>query len=199
MNSKPPVGSPSSTKLPPRGRLSAQRMTKVPPRIAQGDLFEDLELIEKIETTGSILTIEKISFPYTICLNQECDLLNDYNNSKNKDSGLIHLAFAPAFNFDQFLQGVHWGKLFEQNNPQKRTDTIIKKIMDNEIPRYHYLLFDGNDLPELIVDFKHFFSINRKDVYQQIGKRVCSINDLYRETINQRFSNYISRIGLPDV
>jgi hypothetical protein len=198
MNQKLPSEQLPNTKLPHRGRLSAQRMKNPPLRITQGDLFEDLELIERIDTEKSILTVEKISFPYTVCLNQECDLVNDYDNIKNKDVGLIHVAFAPAFNFDQYLQGTHWGGIFQANDPQKRTDTIIKKIMNNEIPRYHYLLFDGSDLPELIIDFKHFFSINRHDIYKQISKRKCSLNDLYREAINQRFSSYISRIGLPD-
>jgi hypothetical protein len=167
-------------------------------RIFQADLFQDLEIIEKIETLKNKIKIHKISFPYTICLNQECDLLNDYNDIANKDHSLIHLAFAPAFLFELYLSGIHWGGLFKAGDPQKRDSSIVKKIMENEIPRYHYLRFDGTDMPEMIIDFKHFFTINKEEVYGQISKRVCSFDDLFREKISQRFSNYISRIGLPE-
>lgn len=92
----------------------------------------------------------------------------------------------------------HWGGIFQSNRPQKRKDTIIKKIMDNEIPRYYYLKFPEADMPELVIDFKHFFSINKATIYEQINKRLCSLDDLFREKINQRFSYYISRIGLPE-
>ena len=84
------------------------------------------------------------------------------------------------------------------NNPQKRSDTAIKKLMDNEIPRFHYLKFPDADLPELIIDFKHFFSMNRNTLYNQMDKRLCSIDVLFKEKISQRFSYYISRIGLPE-
>ena len=70
--------------------------------------------------------------------------------------------------------------------------------MDNEIPRYHYLKFPDLDMPELIIDFKHFFTINKNVLYKQIKKRLCSLDDLFKEKINQRFSYYVSRIGLPE-
>jgi hypothetical protein len=177
--------------------VSAKKLLPLPSRVAQADLFEDLELIEDFKTTGSKVQIQKISFPYAICLNQECDLQNDFINTANSDAKLIHLAFAPVFNFEQFLQGKHWGGLFRDNPAQKRDSTTIKKIIDNEIPRYHYLIFNDDKMPELIIDFKHFFSINKDSVYEQLPKRLCSLSDLYRESISQRFSNYLSRIGLP--
>jgi hypothetical protein len=70
--------------------------------------------------------------------------------------------------------------------------------MDNEIPRYHYLNFSENDMPELIVDFKHFFTINRDLLYKNIDSKLCSLDDLFKEKLSQRFSQFISRIGLPE-
>lgn len=166
----------------------------------QGDIFQDIEVIECININKSQVKIDRIIFPFVVCLNQECDLENDYNHRQNdleKDGCLLHLAIAPAFIFDQYLTGTHWGGIFVANKGQKRTDTIINKIIDNEIPRYHYLKFSDSDMPELIIDFKHFFTINRFCLYEQFDKRICSIDDLFRENISQRFSNYIARIGLP--
>ena len=134
------------------------------------------------------------------CLNQECDLESDYKqkDDKHSDANLLHLAIAPAFNFKQFLSGSHWGGIFENNKAQKITDTTIKKIIDNEIPRYHYLNFYEKDMPELIIDFKHFFTINKEVLYRKMNNRICSMDNLFKEKINQRFSYYISRIGLPE-
>ena len=53
-------------------------------------------------------------------------------------------------------------------------------------------------MPELIIDFKHFFTINRNKLYDQLDKRLCSLDTLFKEKVNQRFSNYVSRIGLPE-
>jgi len=179
-------------------KMTAKKTKGLLERIRQGDIFQDISVIENIELNGSRLLKDEIVFPYVVCLNQECDLVNDFDTKeRGKDSSLLHLAIAPAFIFEHFLSGSHWGKIFINGSTGKRSDTKIKAIIDNEIPRYHYLNFAEADMPELIIDFKHFFSVNRNMLYQQIGKRLCSVDDLFREKINQRFSFYISRIGLP--
>lgn len=178
-------------------KISARVPKKTPDRISQGDIFSNIEIIEKIEVKGNKLVVTKICFPYVVCLNQECDLENDFRETKNKASKLLHLAIAPAFNFEQYLSGTHWGGIYEQQQGQKRSDTAIKAIIDNQNPRYHYLKFLENDKPELIVDFKHFFTINRNSLYEQLNKRLYSLDDLFRENLSQRFCNYVSRIGLP--
>lgn len=76
---------------------------------SQGDIFSNIEIIENIEVKESKLIINKICFPFVVCLNQECDLENDYFETNNRDRKLLHLAIAPAFNFEQFLSGTHWG------------------------------------------------------------------------------------------
>lgn len=200
MNKKHPKELSLNTKQLEFLKISAKKSNKVNERISQGDIFQDIEIIEDICIEESILSIHKISFPYIICLNQECDLESDFKNSNNFlcDNNLLHIAIAPVFIFDQYLNGTHWGDIFSNNLSQKRKDTTIRKIVDNEIPRYHYLKFPDNDMPELIIDFKHFFTINRNLIYRQIHKRLLSLDILFREKINQRFSYYISRIGLPE-
>ena len=181
-------------------KISARVPKKAPERISQGDIFSDIEIIEKIEVIGNKLIINKISFPYVVCLNQECDLENDYNSvlkNENKDCQLMHLAIAPAFNFEQFLTGKHWGDIYNPNEGIKRSKSNGKAIIDNQNPRYHYLKFLEDDKPELIVDFKHFFTVNRNFLYEQLSKRLYSLDDLFRESLSQRFCNYVSRIGLP--
>lgn len=178
-------------------KISARVPKKTPERISQGDIFSNIEIIENIEVKESKLIINKISFPYVVCLNQECDLENDFFETQNRDRKLLHLAIAPAFNFEQFLSGTHWGGIYSQNQGYKRKDTAAKAIMDNQNPRYHYLKFKEDDKPELIVDFKHFFTVNRDFLYKQLNKRLYSLDELFRENLSLRFCNYVSRIGLP--
>jgi hypothetical protein len=189
-----------NTKLPTQSKISAKKSQKTLDRICQGDIFSGIEIIENVTVSGSKLSIDKLYFPYVICLNQECDLESDYKIEGDpcKNARLLHIAIAPAFNFEEFLIGTHWDSIFIHSQPVKRKDTKIDLITDNEIPRYHYLNFPDTDMPELIVDFKHFFTISRNQLYLNIERRLCSLEDLFKEKLSQRFSNFISRIGLPE-
>lgn len=188
---------------PQKLRISAKKIRESKSRICQGDVFSNIQILEDVEVKGSKILVKNLFFPYIICLNQECDLENDYNLTQSRsnpsDSHFLHLAIAPAFNFDQFLSGSHWGEIFATSNTGKRGDTRIQLIIKNEIPRFHYLKFPDSDMPELIIDFKHFFTVNRDFLYNNIDSRICSIDDLFKEKISQRFSYFISRIGLPEV
>ena len=82
---------------------------------------------------------------------------------------------------------------------KKKTDN--KMLRDNKNPRYHFLEFDKNiRVVDSVVDFKHYFTVNTTTL-QELKKDnfVCSISELYRESLSQRFANYLSRIGLPEV
>jgi hypothetical protein len=74
-------------------------------------------------------------------------------------------------------------------------------ILDNKNERYHYLLADIDlQVPELTIDFKHYFSIPRSYLYSSRKDHyIASINELFREALSQRFAYYISRIGLPTI
>lgn len=180
-------------------KITARRYSPAHTRIAQGDIFSDIEIIEDVYVEGDEIKVKKLIFPYVVCLSQECDLESDFSAPEGKTSHLLHIAIAPAFNFEHFLTGNHWGEIPMTSESGKRKDTKIKIIMDNDYPRYHYLKFPEGHMPELIVDFKHFFTINRDYLYNHIDKRFCSIDNLFKERISQRFSNYLSRIGLPEV
>lgn len=184
--------------------VSARVKTQQSERIAQCDIFENIEIIESVTVDDNKLHINRINFPYVICLNQDCDLESDYRDKNEgqhcKDCQLLHLIVAPVFLFEEFLDGVHWETIFSAVRKQKRTDTSIRKIMNNEDPRFHFLHFpEGDRLPEMIIDFKHFFTINTEELYKMVSNRLCCMDELYREKISQRFAYYISRIGLPEL
>lgn len=170
-------------------------------RICQCDVFRDVKVVESVYKGKNEIKINYLSFPMAIVLNQDCDLNSDNRNKVNgvnRNTSLLHVLVAPVFVFDKFLEGTHWNGLFDNAPKQRPKDTAVKKIMENSDPRYHYIHFlPAMKLPDMIIDFKHFFTISAQYLYDKRHKRVFSIDELFRERISQRFASYISRIGLP--
>ena len=168
-------------------------------RIMQGDIFHDIDVIEDVivKDDGSI-QLKVITFPLVICLNQDCDLHTDYiHRADNKSGSLLHLIVAPLFETSSFREGKNWGELM--NVGEHINSNMLRIIKNNNDPRYHYVVFPEIDMPELIIDFKYFFTINRDYLYNRLDHKVCSVDDLFRELISQRFCDYLSRIGLPEI
>lgn len=181
-------------------KITAKKSSILLNRICLGDVFKDVDVVENIELIGSEILIETINFPMVVCLNQECDLEQDfYEEDRKKTKALMHLIVSPVFNFEDFMRNKHWGDIYnpsESLSPKGKGK--VEYIKDNEIPRYHFLKFDTKDnIPDLVVDFKSFFTVNRNYLYKNLKNRKFSIDNLFKENLSQRFSFYLSRIGLP--
>ena len=174
--------------------------------ISQGDIFRDIEFIEKYSISAGYLEIALIHFPLVIVLTQECDLQLDNKNrleSENtptQDKLLLSVLVAPLYYADKFFIGEHLELIPRKMAKYKKSSTEGKHIKQNQNPRYHYLEFpkDVKIVPS-VIDFKHYFSINVETLYQLLenGNYICSVSELFRESISQRFANFLSRIGLP--
>lgn len=177
--------------------------------INQCDIFRDIEYVEYALESEETIEVSKIHFPYAIVLTQACDLQQDHDakhrileqGKGNQDKFLISAIVAPVYNFEDFLQGNHLNQLgMNMMVFPPRSKTPTKNIIDNENKRYHYLKFDEKvSIVESVIDFKHYFTVSVNyltSIYKT--NYVCSVESLYRELISQRFSNFLSRIGLPD-
>lgn len=177
--------------------------------INQCDIFKNVEFIEYVKEVDSVIEVSKIIFPKVIVLTQACDLLQDHNARKrnksdelaNQDKFLISVIVAPLYNFEDFRLGEHLSQIgLNMQNMGRRSKSKCGNIIQNEDKRYHYLNFDDNvPITECVIDFKHYFTVNINyldSIYKE--QYICSIDSLYRELISQRFSNFLSRIGLPD-
>ncbi len=177
--------------------------------LRQCDIYRNVEFVEYVKEQGETIEVSKIVFPLAMVLTQACDLQQDYrarvrmseDNGGNQDKFLISVIVAPLYNFEEFRLGTHLSQLgFVMEPKGNRKKTVCDNIIKNENKRYHYINFPEEiDLVESVIDFKHYFtvtvnylSINRESKY------VCSVDVLYREQILQRFSNFFSRIGLPN-
>lgn len=181
---------------------------KVPDvRLKQGDILKDVEYIERVITVDGNIEVTKILFPLVVVVSQDCDLTWDFENrtnqsASNQDKYLLSVLVLPLYNYEHFVDGAHLQdldrKMIQISRNQNKSDN--KNLRKNETPRYHYLEFD-DDVPIVnsVIDFKHYFTVNIE--YLENHKKhnfVCNISDLYRERISQRFTNFLSRIGLPE-
>lgn len=183
---------------------------QIPPhektRLYQGDILTDFTHVQVINE----LVLE-FKFPYVVILSQDCDLESVYRHIdkiKQIDYGdenqainvcnqfLPNVLILPVFSLATLLDGSYLQDLYKIS--ADFTSSIDDLKLNTKLERYHYLFQEDLPLPELAADFKCFFSSPLVTVLAHKANYVCTINELFRERLSQRFASYISRIGLPE-
>lgn len=173
-------------------------------RIYQGDILRDF-IFYTVDVKG---VVRRTTLPYVVILSQDCDLdacFKKKNSVLLKNEKIIednqflpNILFCPAFVIDEVILGEHLIDAFKvKQGPISKFQK--EKILQNKDERYHFLQkYSDLQIPELLIDFKLYFLTSRdyfKGTYKEYY--LASVNELYREKLNQRFSNFIGRIGLP--
>ena len=182
-----------------RSRVKSRYRKTKNSRFYQGDILKDLDFV--FGDAARKTEKDRVQLEYAVILSQDCDIEHDFKNRKiglDDDKNLKSLLVCPAYPIDKFALGTQikeWQmKVFNSRE--------MDKMMNNtEYKRYHYLpsLIEYS-IPELVLDFKHFFTLPRDFLYKKRKQiYVASLNELFREELSQRFSNYLSRIGLPEL
>jgi hypothetical protein len=136
---------------------------------------------------------------YAIILSQDCDLLWDYeakidNQRRDLNGVLIYEAESVADVRARLAGG-----------------DILRRIRRHGEERYHFLgpvvtNLDllGEGLPELIIDFRRFYTLPADEIYRQCAtegpngaKRRCRLDGPYREHLQVRAAFYLQRVALP--
>ena len=181
------------------------RRDATPTRIQQGDIYRDVDLVEWTQGEGKEVVTTSRTFPYVVILTQDCDLLQDFNNRSSPtttkhDKYLHSILLCPAYRTEEFKSGTHLRGLnlvMENWGGDK-----WKRILGNQSYRHHFLSsYADFQIPDLILDFKHFVTAPRDIVYRASFRAVHlgTIADLYRENLSIRFAQYLSRIALPEI
>lgn len=186
----------------PLNALSSLYFKSTLERHEQGDILRDVQFIEwaKIEGDGE-LTVAERTLQYCVLLSQDCDLEHDYGNRVNqssalKDKYLQSLLLCPAYPALTFRAGKHLEKLGMLMQPI--TSDPWKRLIQHNEARYHYLESNPDlQVPELVIDFKHYLTVPRDIIYGS-NSYVATIEIVYRDHLSARFAQYLSRIGLPD-
>lgn len=181
-----------------RSRVKSRYRKSRNSRFYQGDILKDLKFVvgePEIEKEKDLVQLK-----YAVIISQDCDIEHDFNSRKEKkgqDKNLRALLVCPAFDLEEFALGTHFGDWeMEKFNSRK-----VDKLKNNdEYKRYHYLPSDNElSIPELVLDFKHSFTLPRDFLYKKKGEiYIASLSEIFREDLSQRFSNYLARIGLPE-
>ena len=173
-------------------------------RIVQGDILREVKFSDwDWDTEKNNVIIYEKNLPYVVILTQDCDLEQDFKyrttTVKNNDKILQSILVCPAYGWEDFTKGDHL-KDFELKMEVITSDKK-KLIRTQQVPRFHYLEEDSeSQTPALVIDFKHYYTLPvefLRHIY--IKHYVSSMNELFRESLSQRFSFYLSRIGLPEI
>ncbi len=184
---------------------SPQYFKSTAKRYEQGDILRDVTLIQwaDVEDERAINVVER-TLQYCVVVSQECDLEHDFNNrekqdKKSEDKYLQSLLICPAYQAESFRKGEHLKQL------ELRMEVINsdnwKRLIQNNQARYHYLgRHEDFQIPELIIDFKHYMTVPRDILYREKFEScyLATIEILFRDSLSGRFAQYLSRIGLPD-
>jgi len=172
-------------------------------RICQGDILENFIYDLNIPLSAEIKKI-RMSFPYVIVLSQDCDLTRDYEirftekEKKNYANQLFTVLICPLFNAEIFREGNHLSDINIQCD--RYNSERWQPVKNNENPRLHFLSKNEElAFPDLILDFKYFYTFPIEAMYE-IKEKIfkAKVADLYKESVSQRFSNYLARVALPD-
>lgn len=141
----------------------------------------------------------RTSRPYVVILSQDCDLLWDFEaRTQDRPRELIGVLIYEAEPPGQVRARLPGGD-------------ILRRIQRHGEERYHLLPsvppeFDllGLGLPELIIDFRRYFTVPADELYRQLSipgddgaRRRCRLEMPYREHLQSRAAFYFQRVGLP--
>lgn len=161
-------------------------------QITQGAIIKDFNIIS-LDGAG----VKSIELPYCVIISQACDIdQSNYNNGF-----LPNIMVLPLYISEVFALGNHLKKCGYEDISQRSFSTkeIEKLKKNNEYQRYHFLSQEKGFIEnDVVADFKHYYTIPKGLVINQFqAKYVSTVDSLYKESLSQRFCNYLGRIGLP--
>lgn len=175
----------------------------------QGALYRDICIASgasPVEKRDDEIDVIKSDWPYAVVLSQDCDLIQDHNNRENfnaEAAGAQHdkimpgVLICPAYQAASFKEGTH----IPDQEMQRQSRKLYDSIQQNKAGRYHYLAaWSLLQVPELVVDFKHYFAIPTEMLREKFRDRKYYVVRLacpYREHLSHRFASYLGRVGLP--
>lgn len=171
-------------------------------RVYQGDIYKDIVLRQFGEQENDELSSSKTNLEYCVVLTQDCDLQQDFNDRSSDPSKqnnyLPSILLCPAYPAQAFKSGEH----IENQKMKDFNSSEFSKIKNNDaFKRYHWLPEAQNFcVPELILDFKHYYTVPREIFYTSSKEKyLATVDTLFRENLSCRFCTYLSRIGLPEI
>jgi hypothetical protein len=151
--------------------------------------------------------IEPVIHEFAIILSQDCDLEQDF-----KSREAIRASGASLDRLDdKLLPSVLMCEVATEraidDAIRSQGNTIRQRFRKNQEERYQFLHAvaksddaAGDGLEAMGIDFKRYFSVPTAELYAQLKSgcnRRCRLAPQYLEHLSKRFTNHLSRVGLP--
>lgn len=171
-------------------------------RVCQGDVIKDLRfMIGSTDADGNNLVGSSYDRMYAVVMSQDCDLeshTRTVESGKNDARSMLEaVLICPAYPIEQFKLGTHLGE-----NSIGPLSVSTKELKANDKHKRYHVLKEDKTIPitELVIDFKEFYTVPYVVVEEaRKNNYVSTVNELFRESLSQRFASYLSRIGLPEL
>ena len=177
---------------------------QIPGALRQCELLSSVARPTSIDRVDASCVVKWGIHPFSIVLSQSCDLEQDYllrERQMNSDMCLACIFLAPLW-------------LASDVRVRSGADHINtsswSQLRQNDLSRFHFLEAvpaaadaTGVGIPELVADFKQYFSLPVLSLYEQLGgsaaiaARRTILRSPYLEHFAVRFFAYQSRIALP--
>ncbi len=154
------------------------------------------------------------SIDYSLVLTQPCDIEQFLKSRERHETDeevkpykrniITQILYCPLFTVEEFRSGSHLLETFDLAL-EKLDKGILDRIKKNQDIRYHY--FPVSEFsPELIADFKHYFTIPAELALSSFERQVDGdsrgasvLYEIVATDVADRFANYLQRVALPDV
>lgn len=168
--------------------------------LRQGEIISDIPLLhvslESLQAGG--LEIIGVPIAFAIVASQDCDLTQDYKARNGlgvaedkKLQGVLLYEAKPKADALHLFSGSDMRKRAEQNKDER---FHLFQAIQVEEDRH------GEGMPELLVDFKRYFTIRPEELYwrlEQSARRRCYLKSPYLEHFSTRAAYFQFRVALP--
>lgn len=147
------------------------------------------------------------SFPYSIVLTQACDIESYYRNRGETDKEgrisrqiICQLILCPAFDEDKFKSGQHLMDQYEYQTTMLNSKEFTP-IREQRRERYHYLRSNTDPLPNLVLDFRHYFTVPievTETALANAEEELYKLEHIHYTDLADRFAHYVQRVAIPD-
>jgi hypothetical protein len=171
-------------------------LTNLEGELRQGEIISGLKYYEITPSQEpERLDVHTNALPFVLVATPDCDLFQDFRHGGNK---MLEVLLFP-------LEEVGVAKSRTSGNSNQwrwvKRNQVSQFYMLTKVPIEHDAL--GMGIPELVVDFKRYFTLPPAEIYRQCrlaqggAARRCRLNDIWREDFRQRALSYMGRIGVP--
>ena len=183
-------------------------------QICQGDIFKDVKYTYISAVYDDTVEVVEYTFPMAIIISQACDV-DSMSRLVDMKSGKVNkfmpsILLCPIYDKEEAKKMTHIDDAF--------TELKLSKIVEKDKPLFTSKEFDvvtndwhyrfhslriveekkGNTLLEnVIIDFKHYFTVPAAYLYANRNNRFCHLDSLFAEQVTLKFATFLSRVAIP--